>query len=1030
MEFRILGPLEVRADGTTVDVGSRRHREVLAALLVDAGSVVSVDTLVDRVWGPDGASPSSVQAIVSRLRARLGDGVIVTQAPGYRLELAGHELDRAELARLLAEARAGHDPHDARTRVATALALWRGRPYADVARPFAEAEAQRLETTRLTAHELLAELDLRLGRHVDVLERLPVLVEEHPLREPLRALLMVALYRAGRQVEALATYDEVRELLAEELGVDPGPELRRLHQQVLRQDPRLEAPIPAPATSGSRRSDLIGRDEHLAVLDKLVAEGVGGTPAVVTVTGEAGIGKTRLVEEAASRAAAGGATVVVGRCWDNDGSPAFWPWEQALSDLVDQIGLDAARAAATGRGAGAALLIAALGVEPVVGGSPEAARARLYDAVTAFLEVVASTRPVVLVLEDLHWADQESVELAAYVAATLRTGRLTVLTTVRDPSEAPGSAGSELVAALARRPGAVRIELDGLGVHEVAELVARRTGSTVSVETAEALRRRTDGNPFYVSELARLYGEERRRSGSAETPVPSGVRAVIERRLRHLRDSDVEVLVAAAVIGRSFGLPLLAEVTGRPRLEVLEVLDRAVSAGVLEADGIGTEQRFAHALVQETLVLSTGRLRRATLHAAIARALDQRHGEDVGHAATTAHHYVSAGALGDPVRGVVLSLAAATAAERRLALSEAERTVRRALDLVLAAPAGEARRLELELRVRLGSLLTLRHGYNGEGVAEERRRALQLAAAEGSTGHLLSALWGTWGGALVSGRFVDAEGVVREIEGAADATGDPMLRLAMHIARGQTAWHRGRLADARSDLERAASLADAEVDAFHGFDLDVWLQHPGVQARGWLAIVLAQQGEIERSDSVAAGAADLVRRVGHPFTATYHDILEGLRAIWLDRPSQARASGDAGLRTAAKHGFEQIAAFAWLPAGWARGRQGEAAAGEEMLESALAAFGSLRDGHMFGHLMLGLLADARWRDGRADDALEAVDAALRESRRTGEQFHLVALHGLRAELLGATGGDPTADEEAARRTADEQGAHLWAGRLR
>ena len=1024
MDINVLGPVEIRAEDQVLDIGSRRHRQVLAALLVDPGTVVSVDALVERVWGDAGASAGSVQAIVSRLRARLGEAVIVTRSPGYRVDLTGHRLDAEVFARRLAEAREEPDAARARAGVREALALWRGSAYADIGLPFAEAEAQRLERLRLSGHELLAELDLRLGRHTDVLEWLPDLVQQHPLQESLRSLLMLALYRAGRQAEALATFEDARHVLAEELGIDPTPELRRLHERVLRQDRSLALPptVAAPAER-PRRTPLIGRDEQLAEIDRAVTRGLAGEPTVVAVTGEAGIGKTRLVEEAVARAS--GAAVGFGRCLDHDGAPAFWPWEQALSDLVAAVGLERARAAAAGRAEPVALLVPALGPAPTVAGTATVARARVYDAVAAFLETLAAQQPVLLALEDFHWADEESLELLEYVVTTARSGRVVVVVTVRDPSELAATAGDHVVAALARRPGAVRIKLTGLTVPAVQELVAGRTGVEVSLDVARSLRERTEGNPFYVSELALLYGEERRRSGAAAIPVPTSVRAVIERRLRHLSAADLEVLVAAAVVGRTFDLPLLAEVTGRSRLELVEVLDRGVAAGVLDEQGVGPEQRFTHALVQETLVLSIGPMRRAALHAEIARALDARHGADGAHAAVIAHHYAEAGPVGDVVRGVELSIAAATSAAARFALGEAERSLRQALALVDSAPVAEAKLLELELRVRLGSLLTLRHGYNGVGVAEERRRALELAADTGSTGHLLSALWGTWGNALVSGRFGEAEGAVAQIEEAVALTGDPQLRLALHVARGQTAWHRGHLAAAREDLERAMVLAEEAGDTL---DLDVWLQHPGIQARGWLAVVLVMLGEIEESDAVSAGTQELVEKVGHPFSAAYADILEGLRTIWVERPEKALELGDRGMRDAERQGFAQARAFALLPAGWARGRLGELATAEQLLETALGVFGSLPEGHMFGHLMLGLLAEVRLRDGRAEAALATVDDALAESDRTGERFHLAALHLLRARALRELGADPAADLERAAQVAAEQGARLWADR--
>ncbi|WP_205470942.1 BTAD domain-containing putative transcriptional regulator [Nocardioides sp. SYSU D00038] len=333
----VLGPLAVHGDGP-VDVGSPRHREVLAALVVDAGRVVSTDALLERVWGDGarGGTTANLHAIISRLRARLRDGTgieIATAPPGYRLDAGPGEVDAVRFLDLLAAARAAQaagETEAARQHVADGLGLWRGAAYADIPHPFAEAEAARLDGQRLAAEELAGELDLALGHHEPVLDRLPALVAQHPLRESLRALLMRALYRAGRQADALAVYAEVREVLADELGLDPGPELQQLHQRILEHDQSLlvERPAPAPAVparpaaaeapaTGGLRSDvvppsspLLGREQEVAYVRSLLE---GSTQRLVTLTGVGGVGKTRLAHAVAEAAAASyrdGAVVV------------------------------------------------------------------------------------------------------------------------------------------------------------------------------------------------------------------------------------------------------------------------------------------------------------------------------------------------------------------------------------------------------------------------------------------------------------------------------------------------------------------------------------------------------------------------------------------------------------------------------------------------------------------------------------------------------------------------------------------------
>ena len=251
MEFRILGPLQVLADDRQVALGAAQQREVLAILLLHRGEVVSVDRIVDDLWGerqPDKAT-KTVQVYVSRLRKVLGDGVLVTRAGGYALELNGASVDADRFSRLADEGRKAldnGDPRGAREKLTAALALWRGPALADLAyEPFAQNEASRLEELRLVAVENRAEADLALGRHAELVPELEALVREHPTRERLLGALMLALYRSGRQVEALETYRDARRTLDEELGLEPGSRLQQLERSILTHDPTIEGP---PAT--------------------------------------------------------------------------------------------------------------------------------------------------------------------------------------------------------------------------------------------------------------------------------------------------------------------------------------------------------------------------------------------------------------------------------------------------------------------------------------------------------------------------------------------------------------------------------------------------------------------------------------------------------------------------------------------------------------------------------------------------------------------------------------------------------------
>jgi DNA-binding SARP family transcriptional activator len=318
MEFRLLGPLEVSCAGRTVRLGGARERSVLAIMLLNANVVVSVDSLVDQLW-PDAPPESAVHAVhvsISRLRRMLDDGGpgrIETDRPGYRLRVVSGELDLERFRGLCREGRehaARGDPGSASAAFVEAAALWRGPPLADLAtEPFARAAAARLAEDQIGVVEARITADLKLGRHPALVAELEDWVAVYPLRERLRAQLMEALYGCGRQADALAVFRQIRALLVEELGVEPGPELREVQASILagqpdpaaaRRESGTHTPLPAVTSNFTGRTRELDR-----ILGLVPAHGLGGVGpapgliAICAVDGMAGIGKTTLVLRAA-----------------------------------------------------------------------------------------------------------------------------------------------------------------------------------------------------------------------------------------------------------------------------------------------------------------------------------------------------------------------------------------------------------------------------------------------------------------------------------------------------------------------------------------------------------------------------------------------------------------------------------------------------------------------------------------------------------------------------------------------------------
>ncbi|HEY8630637.1 MAG TPA: AfsR/SARP family transcriptional regulator, partial [Gaiellaceae bacterium] len=255
VEFRVLGPLAVVEDGRAIPLDRQRLRALLAYLLLHANEVISTDRLIDEVWGPTPpkTAGASLQNYISRLRKAIGAELIVSQPAGYALRVDPEQFDLTRFERLTAEAR-GAEPRERAEKLRAALALWRGPALEDLAfEPFARDEVGRLEEARLAALEQRIDADLELGSAGELVGELEQLVEEHPLRERFRAQLMLALYRAGRQADALEAYQTARRALTDELGLEPSEELRALQQAILQQDASLGATGEGVAARGPDR---------------------------------------------------------------------------------------------------------------------------------------------------------------------------------------------------------------------------------------------------------------------------------------------------------------------------------------------------------------------------------------------------------------------------------------------------------------------------------------------------------------------------------------------------------------------------------------------------------------------------------------------------------------------------------------------------------------------------------------------------------------------------------------------------------
>jgi DNA-binding SARP family transcriptional activator len=714
MQLRMLGPVQLQDASGPIYAGGPKERTVLAVLAIHLSDVVSEDTLIDALWpeDPPRTAPRTLQSYISRLRRVLNgsqDLTIEALPGGYRLSAGPIGIDVAVVEQHASEGRAHagrDDPEQAAASFALALSAWSGRPLGEFAdEAWAQPESIRLSELRKTILEERIDADLRCGRHALLVGELEAQCRADPFRERLWAQRMVALYRSGRQAEALAVGRELRRRLADELGVDPSPGLQTLERAILTQDASLETPsrrVGEPATGNvpfppgltvSGPAAFVGRTNELAILHECWADTASGGRATVFVGGEPGIGKSRLIGEFARGLHDSGVRVLFGTC-EEDLDVAYQPFAEALRPLVAHCEIGVLQEHVRKHGGELGRLVPDVGVRiadlpPPLSAEPEAERFRLFEAVTAILETAATAAPVLLVLDDLQWANRPTLLLLRHLLRQQRAGSLMVVGLYR--ATETSDVLTDTFADLRRSQDVQRVVLDGLDVDNVIAYVQALAGTELDERGfafARRLHEETAGSPFFVGEVLRHLLEtgaikrngERWESTVESFELPASVREVIARRTGRLSAPTREVLTLAAVVGPTFSLSLLERANGVHGDALLDAIEEAVVAGMVrDVVGAPGTYTFAHALVRRALYDEPSVLRRARIHRRVAEALEASDGAvDV---AGIAMHYLAAAADGVADKAIAYAARAGEQAIEHVAYEEAVRFYEKALEV-------------------------------------------------------------------------------------------------------------------------------------------------------------------------------------------------------------------------------------------------------------------------------------------------------------------------------------------------------------
>ncbi|GFJ96002.1 BTAD domain-containing putative transcriptional regulator [Phytohabitans rumicis] len=663
LRLNVLGPVTATRAGHPLELGGRRQRAVLAVLVTARGDAVSSDRLIDCLWGdePPPRPLAALQSYVSHLRrvlepgraARSRGSVIVSQGTGYALRIAPDTVDASQFEDLLRAAGAA-DAVEAVAVLTRALALWRGPAFADYAgEPWAAAEIARLHELREVAREQLVAARLCCGEAAVVVPEIEALVGEQPLREERWRLLVLALYRAHRQGDALAALSRARRTLADELGVDPGPALRALEEEVRAQS----LPVPAPPGSGSPGyavaeppvvDDLVEREREVAELRGCLAGALEGRARLMLVEGPAGIGKTRLLGEARRLAAGLGFETLAARGGHLEREYGFGAVRQLFEPAVAEPERGARLLTGAARAAEAVFDVAA---------APDGSLAVLHGLYWLTVRL-SGDGPLLLTVDDLQWCDTASLRYLAYLAHRMEGLPVVIVAALRTGGPYDDEA---LLAELAHSPETTSVRPGPLTVDGTGDLVRRRLAGAHGA-FVNACYRATSGNPLLLRQLLRAVQAQGVRPDAAHagTVTAIGSRAVsslVLTRLAQLLPDATAVARAVAVLGNGAALPAVAALAELPEDAAAAAVAALARAEVLRDDyPLG----FVHPLVADAVYRDLPPGERQMHHDRAARALDAvgASAEQVGAQLLHVPH------RGDPWVVRVLGRAAARAGDR------------------------------------------------------------------------------------------------------------------------------------------------------------------------------------------------------------------------------------------------------------------------------------------------------------------------------------------------------------------------------
>jgi DNA-binding SARP family transcriptional activator len=995
LEIRLLGTLEFRrASGDSVRLTSRKGRGLLAYLAARPGQDHSRDALAALLWGDMGDTRARANLrqelfVIQRALAEHVDALVL-DGSHVMLDPAAVQTDLAAFER--AATAATRDP--AATAALYAGELLHGftvneRPFGDWLR----SERTRVRALALDALERWAASAAAADRHEEAIEAGRRALALDPVRESVYRALMRMHARRGERAEVARQYQACVEAFRSELATTPDPDTTALYHRLTGAagaEPPTATNATAPAPRPSDDAPLVGRDAEMARAVAVRDRALAGAGRVLVVTGEAGIGKTRLVDELVAPVRARGARVIAGHCYPSDTGFALTAWIDALRAVVGEEALLASLG--TPWRSELAVLVPELGVEAIPG--PSAGPRRLFEAVGRLIDGLARAAPLVLVLEDVHWADDATVRLFAFVARRIAAQRVLMIVTARDEEPEYRALLDRMTTETARARLLHRESLGPLNeedAHALARALRPASADTNDAALLETVWRTSEGNPLAVVEAARAVTDGAPGAPGTGADIPELVRALIRERLDRLPDLARRALDMAAVIGRSFELRLLEQATALGEEAALAQVHDLVHRRLLDdrAHGLG----FSHERIREVAYEAILPSRRRAMHAAAADAITVVYDgrlDDRAHA--LAMHWREARAWEPAAR---LFRLAADVASRRGALREALGCYDEALAALERLPESRERdALGVDLRLGAGHvMIPLDAGERlarcvaeaetlCERLGDDRRLATMLAL---NARHAL-----TWRDPPAVVAAAERAYAVAVRNGDPEQIGDSLYLLSL------AAYFVGDVRDAVAIGRRmiAEGLDTTRPGA-------VFTALRQVLMRAVLARALAELGELDEAARAADEAVALAAGRRVPYTLIVALFGQGTVCLRRDDPQGAMRAFARAVELGAEAGYLQLDAPARAGAAIAMARLGAVAEAVAELERILAEIGRTRT-RLWITLPATWLAEAYLLAGRAADAKAQAETALRLARERHERL----IEGWALCLLGEIAAHP------------------------